>query len=220
MSAFDPVRPQASDEDWQTLVCQPALAELIFYPSRYLHVSWRGQFFPPDLGDAMWTCAAAHEHLSAHLRQAVPDPAPILLKHMVWTVALLPSSQLQRLVQHLGALAMRQEIRSIMNRDSVQGILDQIGSELYDFAVRRAGLIHPQMSLLVSGMPGEQPDIGVLVRRAGYGMLARYIGAFQSTLWGRVKLKLEIEHDDAMQSIAMDDNTLDHIVPRILREMD
>jgi len=210
---------------WHRIAMQPALAELVFFPSRYLHSSWRAKIFPEGVGEAVWSCDAAHDHLSSHINEALalsdfvvtPD-----LDHVAWTIALMPGDRLFRLMMHLGVVVVSTEIRNAVSRPDIQTIVDQIGRELYNFSLQRAGLIYAQPPTPAS-LPLAQrfSDIGLRVRRIGRDLLGRFMNGCDPALWERVQLKFDYDaQDEAVQGTStVTDTVMRRIVPRIMREI-
>jgi hypothetical protein len=210
---------------WHKLALQPALAELAFFPSRYLHPSWRARLFPDDMGDMVWSCSRAHEHLSQHIKATIglPDLFAPDLDHRAWDLALLPGDHLHRLMQYLGVVAAGAHIRHAMSRTAIQTIIDQIGLDLYKFSLQSATLIlaSPADAAPLS-FSGDFSDIGVRVRQAGRNLLERYIKECDEALWCRVRLKLEYDAPGELPDFAsaITDAQMRRIVQRLMWEME
>jgi hypothetical protein len=209
---------------WRRIASQPALAELIFFPSRYLHASWRARLFPEGTGDMVWSCAMAHGYLSRYVERMLELPHPDIsnVDHAAWHIALWPADQLHRLVLHTGAVATSADIRLAMGRASVKLILEQIGGDLYNFALQRGPLIYAQTLMDRAPAPSNDlSDIGARVRLAGQDLLQRYISKCDRALWSRVRLKLPHVPDHALEKYAnaMDDAEVQRIVPRMVKEI-
>lgn len=200
------------------LVMQPALVDFAVFPSRHLHPSWRTTLFGYPLGDAVWCVPSAHRHLSAHLRRALnlPDIATQDFESPSWAIATLSSEQLDRLVRHVGAVALQAEIRGAIDRNSIHAIIDQAGRQLYEFTLQRARLLCPMpvSAADLLGVPVDFNAIGVQLQQAGRRMTQQYLDQCDPALWARAQLKLAFMPEQTRHASAT--RTADALVSRIV----
>ena len=221
LAAYRPAQRAVSHE----LVMQPALVDFAAFPSRTLHPSWRAMLFGDAIGDAVWSVPAAHRHLSRHIKRALnlvdiqtPD-----LSSPAWAIATLDGGAMERFTRHVGAVAMAADMRGVIDRRSIQVIVDQVGEALYAFALQRASLICPA-SVDIVGLLGVAVDfdaIGSQLQVAGRRITQCYLDQCDPALWARAQLKLTfVSEQQARGSVASMSNALaTRIVLGVKREI-
>lgn len=219
------LRHHVSKEAWHQIAFQPALADLVFMPSRVVHPSWRRTLLSEDIGEQVWTCNSAQPDLSRHIQQVLdlPELQCVDLTHPAWTVSLLPGDRLQALSMHLGATLLGNEIRRVVDKASLNCVLQQIDSALYQFVMERAGLIYmePEPMSVGKATVHQVESIGQRIHMTGRSLLQHYVSDCDAALWARVQLKLEYrEPQVATQPEAMIPiEILRRMVPKTIREI-
>ena len=207
------------------MAMQPALVDFAVFPSRILHPSWRTTLFGYPIGDAVWSVPAAHRHLSRHIKRALnlADIQAPNLSSPAWAIAMLEGGALDRFTRHVGAVAMASAIRGVIDRRSIQAIVDQIGEGLYTFALQRASLICPT-PVGVAGLPVLPVDFGAIglhLQHAGRRITQQYLDQYDPALWARAQLKLTFvsQHHASEPLASMSDALVSRIVLGVKREM-
>lgn len=114
-----------------------------YTPASYLHPSRRPQFFNGALPDITWEDPRVWEKLSVLMLQQLElnDQVCMEFPHPKWSLALLPSSRMRRMAQHIGAIVLGARIRSSLAREQVLKWKEQLGHETFQFVMNSARLL-------------------------------------------------------------------------------
>lgn len=197
MSAAPAVAIVSPEIAWRHWAMQAPHVELVSFPSRYLHPSWRAALGIPDIGEQVWNAPGSQAHLSRYIRRKLDLPVPRTpdISHPAWEIALLPADDLLSLVRHIGVVAAGGDIRSAIGKQDIRVIVEQIGQDLYDFGLERAGLIceHVPGHALPRDTTGNLNELGAYLQQTGRRIIGQYLDSCDPALWPRARLKLEVE---------------------------
>lgn len=163
-----------------------AILQFNFMPAFYLHPSRREQFFP-NMPDKVWLLPRTFNRMSSVILQKLDSPEPFFdLSHWGWPLALLPPDRILQLALHIGAISLRNQVRSSLAREHVLIWKQKLGVDAYHFAMNSASL------LPLSGMAEEKiaemnPD------EIGYSVIVSAIETMPEPMLKRTQLKLPVQ---------------------------
>jgi hypothetical protein len=164
-----------------------AILNFNLLPSRYLHASWRSEYFPAELIADLFATDQAENHLSHHLLKALElqDSGYFDELWPHWALVLAPEEKLIAYAQAAGCLLLRHVLQHTVQRERVIYYRQQLGG-LYPFILEKGPLLYPGYSAI--SIAPEQ-----LVEKAqelGWLTLKHAASLFPKTIQQRFLLKL------------------------------
>ncbi len=175
------------DDKQALFACKNELRRLMFQfnflPAAYLHPSYRESFFP-GMPERIWEVPRILGKLSSLILRKLEYPEPVLKPdHWGWPVALLPQTRLVRLASLIGAISVRDQVRSSLARDHVMSWKRKLGIDAYQFAMTSA-------SLLPSVCADDMGSGEISPEAIGYSVISASIQTMPNPMLERVRLKL------------------------------
>ena len=162
----------------------PYFIEFIFNPAAYLHPSRRFELLP-EIPEKIWNIPRVQGRISNLLIQKIQMNVNGIweVSHCKWALALLPTSRLNRLARHIGAIITASEIRSSLSRENVLEWKQRLGSDAYAFAMNSASLL-PRIIISQEISATNYPE------SIGYSFIYKSIEDFPKDMKERFLLKI------------------------------
>jgi len=170
-------------------------AAFVFFPNRYIHESWRAEIMQQPVWELLAGCQRTEGRLAAFVadRAALSPPAALAFDAPQARFCLLPWSAIVRIAQRTGLTLNAARLGKLIDGKLVAHIRRDLGSEAYDFALRRAPLITTQSDPLAPELAAETP-LGEQLERSGINYIGLALARVAPDLRARFRLRLPKVH--------------------------
>jgi hypothetical protein len=170
-------------------------AAFLFFPNRYVHPSWRDEMMPPPLWELLGASPRTEGRLAAFVadRAGLSLPATLAFDSPPSRFCLLPWEAIEKIAQRTGLVLNAARFGKMIDGKLVARIRRDLGSEAYEFALRRAPLITTQTDPLAPDLAAETP-LGEQLERSGLNYIGLALSGHAPELRTRLRLKLPKVH--------------------------